>query len=70
MIRFKKIRYKNFLSVGENAVEINLDTGGKTLIVGKNGHGKCLRSSTAVDIKFKSSDAERLFKKFIREKKV
>lgn len=40
MIRFKKIKYKNFLSVGENPVEINLDTGTKTLIVGRNGHGK------------------------------
>ena len=40
MIRFKKLRYKNFLSTGNYFIEIELDKCHKTLMVGKNGHGK------------------------------
>ena len=41
-ITFKKLKYKNFLSVGENEIEIDLDTSRRTLIVGHNGSGKSL----------------------------
>jgi len=40
MIRFKKLRYKNFLSTGNYFIEIELDKCHKTIMVGKNGHGK------------------------------
>lgn len=40
MIIFKKIRYKNFLSSGDNFTEINLNNSKSTLIVGQNGSGK------------------------------
>lgn len=40
MIRFKKIRYKNFLSFGEMFQEIELDKSPTTLITGENGAGK------------------------------
>lgn len=39
-IEFLKVRYKNFLSVGNDFLEIDLSKSGKTLIVGRNGHGK------------------------------
>lgn len=39
-IEFLKARYKNFLSVGNDFLEIDLSKSGKTLIVGRNGHGK------------------------------
>lgn len=46
MILFEKIKCKNFLSVGPNAVEIQLNKAKTTLIVGSNGSGK---SSIAIE---------------------
>jgi DNA repair exonuclease SbcCD ATPase subunit len=40
MIEFKKIRFKNFGSFGNNFSEIDLDTKKLTLVTGINGHGK------------------------------
>ena len=40
MIQFKKVRFRNFGSFGNNYTEVNLDTGGNTLVSGNNGHGK------------------------------
>jgi DNA repair exonuclease SbcCD ATPase subunit len=40
MLIFKKLRYKNFLSVGDNEIEIDLNSTRGTLIVGHNGSGK------------------------------
>ena len=40
MIEFQKVRYKNFLSVGENPIEIVLNNAESTLISGNNGCGK------------------------------
>ena len=40
MIIFKKVRYKNFLSTGQQFIEINLDEAPTTLVVGNNGAGK------------------------------
>ncbi len=40
MIIFKSIRYKNFLSTGDNWTEVQLDRSDHTLIVGQNGAGK------------------------------
>ena len=40
MILFKKIRWKNFLSTGNNFVEIELNKSQMTLIIGANGSGK------------------------------
>ena len=40
MIIFEKVRFKNFLSFGNNFTEINLNRKSNTLIVGKNGSGK------------------------------
>lgn len=39
-ILFKKIRWKNFLSTGNEFIELDLGNTGSTLIVGKNGAGK------------------------------
>ena len=40
MIKFKRVRYKNFLSTGQQFIEIQLDRSSKTLVVGENGAGK------------------------------
>lgn len=40
MIKIKKIKYRNFLSTGDNFSEIILNDSPNTLIVGENGSGK------------------------------
>jgi len=45
MILFEKIRWKNFLSTGNQFTEIDLQNASTTLIVGSNGAGK----STVLD---------------------
>jgi DNA repair exonuclease SbcCD ATPase subunit len=45
MITFKQIRFRNFLSSGNNFTEINLDKSNTNLIIGTNGSGK----STVLD---------------------
>jgi len=40
MIRFKTVRWKNFLSTGAQFTEVKLDKATTTLIVGENGAGK------------------------------
>ena len=45
MITFKKIRWRNFLSTGNNFNEVNLNKCGTNLIIGNNGSGK----STVLD---------------------
>ena len=40
MIVFKKLRYKNFLSTGQQFIEIALDKSATTLVMGENGAGK------------------------------
>ena len=45
MIKFHKVRYKNFLSTGDTFTEIHLDRKPTTLVIGANGSGK----STVLD---------------------
>ena len=40
MIRFEKVRFKNFGSFGNTLTEIILDVNNTTLICGNNGSGK------------------------------
>ena len=40
MINFKYVRWKNFLSTGNQPTEIQLDRNPTTLIIGENGAGK------------------------------
>lgn len=40
MIKFKKIKWKNFLSTGNQFTELSLDRSPTTLVVGENGSGK------------------------------
>ena len=46
MILFEKIRWKNFLSTGNQYTEVDLDSNSTTLIIGTNGSGK----STVLDL--------------------
>ena len=40
MIVFEKIRWKNFLSTGQQGIEVSLNKDPTTLIIGHNGAGK------------------------------
>ena len=40
MIKFKSVKWKNFLSTGNNETKIELDRSPSTLVVGQNGSGK------------------------------
>ena len=40
MIHFKAVRWQNFLSTGNEFIEVQLDRAPSTLIVGQNGAGK------------------------------
>ena len=40
MIYFKKLRWRNFLSTGNQFIEVDLDGPQSTLIIGMNGSGK------------------------------
>ena len=40
MIHFEKVRWRNFLSTGNQFTEIELDRNSTTLIIGENGAGK------------------------------
>ena len=51
MVVFKKLRWKNFLSTGNQFTEMDLSTSRVSLIIGKNGSGKCLRKTTKITVK-------------------
>jgi len=55
MILFKKITYKNFLSTGNNPIEVDLNTHKNTLIVGANGSGKSTIIEAIVFVLFNKS---------------
>ena len=40
MIYFKKLRWRNFLSTGNQFIEVDMNKSASTLIIGKNGSGK------------------------------
>ena len=40
LIEFKNVRWKNFLSTGNQFTEVQLDRNNTTLIIGENGAGK------------------------------
>ena len=40
MIKFQKLRFKNFLSTGNNFTAVDFDTTPTTLVIGQNGAGK------------------------------
>jgi DNA repair exonuclease SbcCD ATPase subunit len=40
MITFKSVKFRNFLSVGNAPLTVNLNNHNLTLIMGKNGSGK------------------------------
>lgn len=56
-VKFENVKFKNILSYGNNENEISFEHG-MTLISGKNGNGKCVRSNTTIRIKFENDEIE------------
>ena len=72
MINFKKVTVKNFLSVGNEPIGLNISDG-LSIILGENkdknrsnGSGKCVRGSTKVDIMIDDPDVLKEFQDFIK----
>ena len=65
-IHFQSVRWRNLFSYGDTWTTVQLDRSPSTLVIGKNGHGKCLAGDTTVDVRFKSADVERLFVEFAK----
>ena len=54
MIDFEKIRFKNFMSYGNQFAEIDFKKASTTMVVSGNGGGKCLRGNTYIEIEYKT----------------
>lgn len=55
MINFENLKYKNFLSTGDQSTVINFTKYSTNLIVGKNGAGKCFNINTIIKVKNKKT---------------
>ena len=67
MIDFEKIRFKNFLSYGNQFTEIKLNKAATNLIQSPNGYGKCLRGNTEIEIRFKTPEFQKLYEDWLSE---
>ena len=63
----KKIRGKNFLSIGNAFLEVDLLKYQRTVIQGFNGSAKCLKNDTEIEIKIDDPEIMRLFLEFSKE---
>jgi hypothetical protein len=55
MITFKNIKWRNFLSTGDQFNEIQLDKVPTSIVCGKNGFGKCFCINTKVTLRNKKT---------------
>jgi ABC-type cobalamin/Fe3+-siderophores transport system ATPase subunit len=55
MITFKKIRWRNFLSTGQQFTEIDFQKNQTNLIIGTNGSGKCVDINTNIRLRNKKT---------------
>ena len=69
MIIFNAIRFRNFLSYGNQWTEIVLDDDKTTLILGQNGSGKCLDGTTSIEVKIDKAQTKNKFDAFMKERR-
>jgi len=55
MILFKKLRYQNLLSTGNQFTELEFTKSKSTLVVGQNGAGKCVEKTTLINLRDKET---------------
>ena len=63
----KKVRGKNFLSIGNAFLEVDLCKYSRTVIQGFNGSAKRLKSDTEIDIEIDDPEILKLFLEFSKE---
>ena len=68
MIKIKSLKWKNFLSYGNNWTEFHFKEG-INFISGVSGSGKCLDKSTNLNIIIQSKECEEKFNEFIKKRK-
>lgn len=68
MIKFTKLRWKNFLSYGNYWTEVELDKHPTSLLTGINASGKCLRKNTTIDVSIDDPIIKKKFEDFIKKK--
>lgn len=51
MLTLSRVEAKNFLSVGDDPVRVELDSSKFTIVVGQNGFGKCVSINTKVRVR-------------------
>lgn len=66
-IIFEKLRWKNFLSYGDEFSEIEFIEG-IDLAIGSNGRGKCLRKNTIIEVSVEDKEIEEKLKGFLNER--
>ena len=64
---FKKIRLKNFRSVSNHQLELDLNQPNTLITSVDNGAGKCLRGDTLIDIEFENELIKKAFINFINK---
>lgn len=55
MLTFKKARAKNFLSIGNNFLDYDLNSDSLSLFRGTNGSGKCVCKNSVIRLKNKKT---------------
>lgn len=68
-MKITSLNFRNIGSYGNNIQELKFeDEGSLNLIVGKNGHGKCVHPDTEIDIKFESPELESKYEQFLMDR--
>lgn len=69
MLIFENITWRNFLSTGNAPTTFNLNGAKSTLVLGKNGSGKCVDKKTQIDIDFLDESTKLKFNEFLEKHK-
>jgi len=67
MIKFTSVEYKNFRSIGNHPIKIDLTRSHTTMVAGPNGSGKCVDKNTEVEIDIENPHIKRLFLDMVNE---
>lgn len=68
MIELKRLSWRNFLSYGNKITEYEFSKG-ITRVIGENGKGKCLESSTLINVEIEDPVIKEKFLNFINKNK-
>jgi ABC-type Mn2+/Zn2+ transport system ATPase subunit len=69
-MQINEISWRNFNSYGNitQRIDFQNDQGDLYLLLGKNGHGKCLSPDTIIEVEIEDPEIQSKFLRFLREK--